>query len=200
VLGDRFAEVLERAQGGDVEAFAELYRQTQPMLVRYLRVTTGQQAEDIASQTWVRVIESLGSFEGPEPGFRRWVVAIGRNIWIDELRRSGRRPEELVAETPERPDDTDRVDPALVAQARLSTEAALALVATLPPDQAEMVGLRVLVGLDVAEVAELVGKSPGAVRVAVHRGLRRLRERLVGADAALGVTGSAGGALVHQDA
>jgi RNA polymerase sigma-70 factor (ECF subfamily) len=60
----------------------------------------------------------------------------------------------------------------------LDTEAALALVATLPPDQAEVILLRVLAGLDVTQVASILGKRPGAVRVLQHRGLRRLAERL----------------------
>jgi RNA polymerase sigma-70 factor (ECF subfamily) len=57
---------------------------------------------------------------------------------------------------------------------QISTEQALALVASLPPEQAEMVALRVVAGLDVSAVAQIVGKSPGAVRVSVHRGLRAL--------------------------
>ena len=187
MLGDRFADVVDRATRGEVDAFALLWRETQPMLVRYLRVTAGEQAEDVASQTWIRVIESLGSFTGTEPGFRRWVVAIARNVHIDGLRRAGRLPEDLVAD----PSASDRqpvaADPALVVQARISTEAALRLVATLPPDVAEMVALRVLVGLDVAEVSRLVGRSPGAVRVAVHRGLRRLRDELAAASIPTGL-------------
>jgi RNA polymerase sigma-70 factor (ECF subfamily) len=60
----------------------------------------------------------------------------------------------------------------------ISTETALALIATLPGDQAEIVVLRVVVGLDASAVGQIVGKSPGAVRVAAHRGLRTLRERV----------------------
>ncbi len=60
----------------------------------------------------------------------------------------------------------------------MSTRAALDLVATLPPDQAEAIILRVVAGLDVSQVAELMGKRPGTVRVLTHRGLRRLAERL----------------------
>jgi RNA polymerase sigma-70 factor, ECF subfamily len=63
----------------------------------------------------------------------------------------------------------------------ISTETALALIATLPRDQAEIIVLRVVVGLDASAVAQIVGKSPGAVRVAAHRGLRTLRERVAGA-------------------
>ena len=57
---------------------------------------------------------------------------------------------------------------------RITTEQALALIASLPPEQAEVITLRVVGGLGAKEVAELLGKSPGAVRVAAHRGLRRL--------------------------
>jgi RNA polymerase sigma-70 factor (ECF subfamily) len=69
-----------------------------------------------------------------------------------------------------------------------STRAALALLAELPPDQAEVVALRVLAGLEVAEVARIVGKRPGTVRVLAHRGLRRLAGRMETAGLARGVT------------
>lgn len=59
---------------------------------------------------------------------------------------------------------------------QLSTEQALALVATLPADRAELVMLRVVAGLDVPTIARIVGKSPGAVRVGVHRALRALEK------------------------
>jgi RNA polymerase sigma-70 factor (ECF subfamily) len=180
VLDGRFPEVIGRARVGDPEAFAELWRDAHPMLVRYLRVTAGTHAEDIASQTWLRVIEGLESFQGGEPGFRRWLVTIARNIHVDQLRRAGRRPELLTDDLGEL-DATGRLAPdaAEVVHERLSTESALTLIGTLPADQAEMVTLRVVVGLDVAEVAAVTGRSPGAVRVAVHRGLRRLRDRII---------------------
>jgi RNA polymerase sigma-70 factor (ECF subfamily) len=69
-----------------------------------------------------------------------------------------------------------------------STRAALALVAELPADQAEVVALRVLGGLEVAEVARIVGKRPGTVRVLAHRGLRRLAQRVEAAGLLGGVT------------
>ena len=67
-------------------------------------------------------------------------------------------------------------DAADVALERIATQAVLATVAALPQDQAEIILLRVVAGLDAADVAAIVGKSPGAVRVAAHRGLRRLAE------------------------
>jgi len=91
-------------------------------------------------------------------------------------------PVEALAERPA-PDDPV----AQVLEGR-STRAALALVAELPADQAEVVALRVLGGLEVAEVARIVGKRPGTVRVLAHRGLRRLARRVEAAGLAGAVT------------
>jgi len=98
------------------------------------------------------------------------------NDFLDLVRAQLRRPpgvsdDELL----NRPDGTDV---AATAEERSGTEHALRLVATLPPDQAEAVLLRVIGGLDVPRTASVMGRSPGAVRVLVHRGLRRLREQL----------------------
>jgi RNA polymerase sigma-70 factor (ECF subfamily) len=184
-LGDRFPAILERAAAGDQDAFAQLWSATHPMLVRYLRVMCAGQAEDVASETWLKAIRALGSFHGDEQGFRGWLVVIARNVVRDLARHQARRPETLSGDLP--PDYVDREalrpvgpepDAADVALERLSTRAALRLVAGLPPAQAEMVALRVVIGLDVAEVAAIVGRSPGAVRVAVHRGLRALADQL----------------------
>jgi RNA polymerase sigma-70 factor (ECF subfamily) len=179
VLGDRFEPTLARARAADLDAFGELWRDAHPMLLRYLVVTAGAQAEDVASQTWIRVIESLGRFEGNEAQFRRWLVTIARNLHIDQVRRSTRRGEVLVEDlTGTRQDSVP--DAGTHVEERLSTAAALELIRRLPPAQAEMVTLRVVVGLDVADVAAIVGRTPGAVRVAVHRGLRSLERTLTG--------------------
>jgi RNA polymerase sigma-70 factor, ECF subfamily len=176
-LGDGFPAILDQAAAGDQEAFALLWRSAHPKLVRYLRVICGSQAEDVASETWLKAIRALGSFDGDEQGFRGWLVVIARNHVRDLARYDARRPETL---SPDLPHDhvSPEPDTADVAVERLSTRAALRLVASLPPAQAEMVALRVVIGLDVAEVAAIVGRSPGAVRVAVHRGLRTLAEQL----------------------
>lgn len=180
MLGERFEDILSRARHGDGQAFAALWRDAHPMLLRYLKVTAGVLAEDVASHTWLRVIEALGSFTGDEPGFRRWLVTIARNHYLDELRRAGRRPERLVADMVTLVDETQRHSPdaGSLAVENLSTDAALRLIATLPREQAEMVMLRVVIGLEVADVAKVVGKKPGAVRVAVHRSLRRLADQI----------------------
>jgi RNA polymerase sigma-70 factor, ECF subfamily len=180
MLGARFDAVLRRAQEGDAAAVGELWRDANPMLLRYLRVTAGQDAEDIASATWLRAAEGFDTFSGGEPGFRRWLVTIARNTHLDDVRRASRRreqPSEDVGELAERRPEWSP-DAALQVEERMSTRRALRLIGSLPPDQAELVLLRVVVGLDVADVAEVTGRTPGSVRVAVHRALRRLRAML----------------------
>jgi RNA polymerase sigma-70 factor (ECF subfamily) len=177
-LGEAFPAVLAAAVAGDPDAFARLWRATHPLLLRYLRVTAGDAAEDIASETWMKAIRSLGSFSGDEQSFRAWLTVVARNTARDQARAAIRRPETPAAELPPtREAGADAADEALE---RLGTERALRLVATLPPAQAEMVALRVVVGLEPAEVARITGRSPGAVRVAVHRALATLATRLSG--------------------
>jgi RNA polymerase sigma-70 factor (ECF subfamily) len=179
MLSDRFDEVLARAVAGEPDAFAEIWVDTQPVLLRYLRVHAGDNAEDVASETWLKVVGALDGFRGDEQGFRAWVVTIARNVHRDQVRRAGRRrehayqPQDLAEQADRGSTAPDAADLTLE---RLGTDDALDLVRRLPGEQAEMVLLRVVVGLDVAEVARITGRTPGAVRVAVHRALRRLGE------------------------
>jgi RNA polymerase sigma-70 factor (ECF subfamily) len=158
-------------------AFSELWRDANPALLRYLRVIAPETAEDIAADTWVQVVRGLGAFRGDEAAWRAWLFTIARHRAIDEGRRRSRRP---VVSVPEVADVTspDNPDPADLVLEKLSTRAAVALIATLPRLQAEVILLRVVAGLDTPTVARLVGRSPGAVRVAAHRGLRQLAATL----------------------
>lgn len=177
VLGERFPAVLAAAVDGDPTAFAELWRATHPQLLRYLRVLIGADAEDVASETWLKVMRSLESFSGDEGAFRAWLTVIGRNHARDVARKAARRPEVL---TDEAHTTADRAAPdaAELALERLGTEQALRLLGTLPRRQAEMVALRVVVGLEPTEIAQIVGVTSVNVRVSVHRGLAALAARL----------------------
>ena len=167
-----------RAQGGDPEAFRTVYRDAQPRLLRYLHALVGDDAEDVASETWLQVTRDLATFTGDYDHFRGWIATIARHRALDHLRHQARRPpavpvpDEDLATRPA-PDDT--ADGALEA---LSTTAALALINSLPADQAEAVLLRAVLGLDAATAAEVLGKRSGAVRTAAYRGLRTLARRL----------------------
>jgi len=173
VIGDAFAAVLADAQDGSEKAFSRLWRDGNPALLRYLRVIAPHAAEDIASDTWVQVVRGLTGFRGDERAWRAWLFTTARRRVIDEGRRRARRPEAPMEELPPARVPVSR-DAAEVAIERLDTQSALALVAQLPARQAEVILLRVVAGLDTEAVARLVGRSPGAVRVAAHRGLRRL--------------------------
>jgi RNA polymerase sigma-70 factor, ECF subfamily len=165
--------VLARARTGDDAAFHALWTALQPRLLRYLRVKARDVAEDVAAETWLQVVRDLDRFAGDAADFRAWLFTIGRNRAVDAARARLARPVHLVAE-PIETATGHAASAETVALERLSTAAALALVRSLPADQAELVALRIVAGLDVPAVARIVGKSPGAVRVAVHRALRTL--------------------------
>ncbi len=173
VMGAAFGETLAGAQDGDETAFAVLFRAVQPALLGYLRVIAQDGAEDVAGETWLQVVAGLGAFRGGEEAFRAWVFTIARHRAVDAgRRRARRRTVPLDQSAPvERLTTPDASDLALEA---LSTKSVLAMVSALPKDQAEIILLRVVAGMDTQDVARIVGKSPGAVRVAAHRGLRRL--------------------------
>ena len=173
-MTDDFDSLLAGAKGGDEGCFVLLFRGVQPALLRYLSVVGGPLADDVAGDTWVSVVRGLDRFSGDEAGWRSWVFTIAHARLRDAQRKLGRLPvpvddEELHAEV-------SRVDVWGDVEEILSTEDALRLIARLPRDQAAAVMLRHVVGLDVSQTAEVLGKRAGAVRVAVHRGLRRLAE------------------------
>ncbi|GLZ81218.1 DNA-directed RNA polymerase sigma-70 factor [Actinorhabdospora filicis] len=168
---------VDAARSGDEDAFRALFRAVQPRLLRYLRVLVGADAEDVASETWLQIARDLRGFKGDFDGFRGWAATIGRHRALDHVRHQRRRPAAPVPDEDltdlEAPSDT-----AAMAVDALSTDAALTLIASLPQDQAEAVLLRVVMGLDARSAGKVLGKRPGAVRTAAHRGLRRLAARL----------------------
>lgn len=169
-------QALDAARAGDADGFRVLWMALNPPLVRFLSVRDHDAAEDLASETWLQVIRDWNRFKGDAAGFRGWLFSIARNRAIDAARASARRPTvpletELLGSCAPAADHE--------AEYRLSTAAALQLVRMLPTEQADIVALRVIAGLDVDRVGEILHKSPGAVRVSCHRGLLRLREILV---------------------
>jgi len=160
---------------------AALFQELQPSLLRYLRAADPDAAEDIASDTWLEVTRRLDRFSGGEQEFRAWLFTIARHRLIDARRRAARHRTAPVAWLPDRPGVDDPAADVLV---DLSTRASLRLVSELPPEQAEAVRLRIMAGLDTSQVAEIMGKAPGNVRVLSHRGLRNLARRLTPALAA----------------
>jgi RNA polymerase sigma-70 factor, ECF subfamily len=173
-----FDHVLSCARRGDEDALATLYRGIYPGFLRYTAAVGASDPEDVAADAWLDVARSLGRFHGDEANFRAWAFTIVRRRHLDRLRSSARHRTDPV-------DPSDLTDPLAVgdveddALASLGAEWAIRLIVTsLSRDQAEVVLLRVLGDLSVDQVAEIMGKRPGTVRVLQHRAIRRLGRTL----------------------
>ena len=172
-----FERVLDAAQAGAEWAITILYRDLHPKVLRYLGAREPNEAEDLASEVWLDVAAGLHRFEGDEDGFRAWVFTIARRRLVDlrrkiAVRKAAPPPSDLLGGESGIGNVEDE------AMASLGTTEALALIAALPPDQADVVLLRVLGDLSVDAVATIVHKRPGAVRALQHRALRNLAKRL----------------------
>jgi RNA polymerase sigma-70 factor (ECF subfamily) len=176
---DGFARLLAVARTGNEEAITRIYRLEQPRLLRVLRAEVGDAADDVASQTWLEAMGALGTFEGGQRGFRALLFTIARRRVADHWRTQRRRPATPTAhvELHAAVDSRYAVESDVLAAVD-SDEAVKAITDMLSAEQAEILLLRVVAGLSVEEVATIVGKSAGAVRVHQHRALKRLAEAL----------------------
>lgn len=169
-----FPDVLLAAQAGADWAIGVLFTAHNPMLVRYLDSRARGFGDDLAQEVWIAAARNLRSFAGDEQAFRAWLFSIARSKLIDHVRRSSRRPA-----SPTDPHVMEDTSPTAASEDSLTAREAIEeLVAGLSDEQADIVLLRVVGGLSVEEVAAIVGKRPGAVRVAQHRALRRVARQL----------------------
>jgi RNA polymerase sigma-70 factor, ECF subfamily len=169
---DVLDDALARASTGDEAGFLQLWRALQPRLLRFLRVLGCDDPEDVASETWLQVVRDLHKFSGGEEDFRRWLFTIGRHRVIDAARARSRRPAVPTMSGLDILADHQLVEDQVLDG--MSVQGAVAILTRLSPDQAEAVALRVIAGLETPDVARILGKSAGAVRVALHRGLKTL--------------------------
>jgi RNA polymerase sigma-70 factor (ECF subfamily) len=177
-IGPDFETVLAGAQAGAEWAFGIIYRDLNKRVIRYLSVYAPSAAEDLAADTWMAVARRLGSFNGGEDAFRAWLFTIARRQLIQHWRSSSRRPTTVFAPGT-MPDRTGPDDPEAAGVANLTARDAVAAIgAALPPDQADVVLLRLVADLDVDQVAQLLGKRPGTVRALQHKALRRLAQKI----------------------
>jgi RNA polymerase sigma-70 factor (ECF subfamily) len=175
---DDLTEAIDGARRGDAESFGILYREVQPRLLRYLGYLVGSEAEDIASETWLQATRDLGKFRGGGDDFRGWITTIGRNRAMDHLRRANLHPPAVPVPLEDLAFVAGRDDTEGRAIEAISTEEALGLIASLPPDQAEAVMLRAVMGLDAKRAAQVAGKRAGAIRTAAYRGLKNIEKRM----------------------
>jgi signal transduction histidine kinase/DNA-directed RNA polymerase specialized sigma24 family protein len=165
-LPGRFETVLAAAQMGLEWPVAALCREFHPKVLRYLRAHLPDRAEELASQTWSDIASALPTFEGNETSFRRWVFAAARRRLLEAREKSGSARSTLKTE---QHDD--------VSAERRAVDAALARISTLAPQQADVLLLRALGDLDVAEVAEIRGDPLDLAHVTEVEGLKRLKDQ-----------------------
>lgn len=172
-----FDELLLAAQRGDERALSELYQSLNTSVLRYLSVNARSVAEDLAQEVWLSVAGSLVNFEGDERQFRTWLFTIARRRLIDHWRASARRVTEISVDTdlpiPFHDEPDARID---------AYDAINELTEGLTGAQRDIVVLRVIADLSVEEVASIVGRTPGSVRVIQHRAMRKVAARLSGLD------------------
>ncbi len=180
-LGERFEHVLGCARNGEPWALEALYQDLSPAVAGYLRLQGAEDPEGVTSETFLSVMKSLSRFSGDEHAFRSWVFSIGHRRLIDERRSRARRiqtvPIEEAGEAA--PPDAGR-GPSVEDQVlgSMGSERLIGLCNRLSADQRDVVLLRLMADMSVAEVAHALGKRQGAVKAAQKRGLEALRRLL----------------------
>lgn len=179
VPSNAFASVLASAKLGGQRAWTMLYNELAGPVLGYLRVQGAAEPEDLLGEVFLHIARKIGTFEGDAAGFRSWVFMVAHNRVIDERRRRGRRPIELV--TPEQLEPVEaKVDVETAAMTSVATDRVNALLSKLTPDQRAVLHLRMVGGFTIDEIATILGKPPGAVKALQRRALGALKrdERL----------------------
>ena len=172
------ADLVRRAQGGDVEAVGALYDRHYTHIFRYLwsQVRDRHQAEDLTGEVFARMIANLPRYRPRGIPFRAWLYRIAHNLAVDHFRAQGQR--ELVPLYHAAGASSDGPDLGTTVERRLTAERVAEALQALDPTQQAVVVLRFLVGLSLREVASILSKSVAAIKSIQHRGLVALRAAL----------------------
>jgi RNA polymerase sigma-70 factor (ECF subfamily) len=173
----RVRALVDRAQKGDREALEELYLIHFDRIYSYLHVSVGNRhdAEDLTTQTFLRMLESIGKFRWQSAPFSAWLFRIAHNLAMDHFRAARRwQPEEEVPE-PEPDESTSAEAGALEAIGRKSM---LELIEELSPEQQQVLTLKFVFNFANADVATILGKTEGAIKSLQHRALASLQKQL----------------------
>ncbi|HWS46821.1 MAG TPA: RNA polymerase sigma factor [Acidimicrobiia bacterium] len=166
---------LEQARCGDSRGFDVLFRAFGASVVGYLRSRSVSDPDGVANDVFLRAFRTIHTFQGDESRFRSWLFTIAHNAAIDDARRRRRRVRETPLDGVPEPTGGDAETDGLE---HVGNERVAGLLATLSPDQRDVVVLRVVADLSVEETAAVVGKSYEAVKALQRRGLASLRRAL----------------------
>jgi RNA polymerase sigma-70 factor (ECF subfamily) len=171
------AELITRAQRGEVNALGRLYDRHRESIFRYLwlRLDDRQLAEDLTGDVFMRMLDALPRYRMKGLPFRAWLYRIAHNLLVDHVRKINRQAT-LPLDSVEEQGAED--DPGLVIEQRQLSERLQVALLRLEPTQCEVVVLRFVAGLSLQETALALGKTEAAIKALQHRGLRGLRQAL----------------------
>ena len=169
--------LVARGQQGDRAALEELYLIHFDRIYSYLHVSVGNRhdAEDLTTQTFLKMLEKIGSFKWQSAPFSAWLFRIAHNLAMDHFRARRRwQPEEEVPEPP----GEEEPSAELVAMQTIGRESMLKLIDHLSPEQQQVLTLKFVFNLPNAEVASILGKTEGAIKSLQHRALVSLQKQI----------------------
>ena len=172
-------DVAAGVRRGDPDALSEVYRVLSGPLTAYLRsqVRDAQLAEDLATETFLKLVRGCRRLEGGPFQIRSWLYRVAQRNVIDHLRARSRRPDEELTDLP--PEElTAEGDPAVTVEGLDTLDRIRQALQQLSPDQAEVLRLRLIAGLSAPEAAIVIGKTEGAVRALQHRGVATLARHI----------------------
>ena len=170
-------ELVARGQQGDRDALEELYLIHFDRIYSYLHVSVGNRhdAEDLTTQTFLKMLEKIGSFKWQSAPFSAWLFRIAHNLAMDHFRSRRRwQPEEEVPEPP----GEEEPSAELVAMQTIGRESMLKLIDRLSTEQQQVLTLKFVFNLPNAEVAAILDKTEGAIKSLQHRALVSLQKQI----------------------
>ncbi len=168
------SNILLDAQNGDADAFGAIYDRYFENIFKFLyyRTSHKQTAEDLTEEVFLKAFKALGSLKGGSPKLRGWLFQIARNLLIDHYRKT------TVTVNIEELESLESFETTAIDTLQLQSEEVrlLKALSSLPQDQQTVVKLRFLEEFEISEIAELLGKSEGNIRILQFRALTKLRE------------------------
>ena len=174
---DEFQRTLAAARVGAEWAWRDLYREAAPRVLRFLRARKALEPEDVLGDVFLQAVKNLHAFQGSAGDFHAWLLTIARNRVVDLARSAARRPISAGPDGMRRLPAADP-DPAMAAEHHAAQLRVRKVIDGLSPDQRDVMLLRVLSGLTLAETAGVLGKSVGAVKALQVRAVARIRRQI----------------------
>jgi RNA polymerase sigma-70 factor, ECF subfamily len=170
-------QLVDRAQKGDRDALEELYLIHFDRIYGYLHMSVGNRhdAEDLTTQTFLKMLESIGKFRWRSAPFSAWLFRIAHNLAMDHFRSRRRwQPEEEVPE----PQGSEEPSAEMLAMHSIGRQTMMEMIETLSPEQQQVLTLKFVFNFPNADVATILGKTEGAIKSLQHRALASLQKQI----------------------